>query len=95
MLAGATPYLRVLATVVASGFVARGAIAAQRLLDGTGDGATDGGTRKGADRDFLELRVARARVLIKRIVPSVHGLAAAVTAGADDLYAIPTGSLAV
>jgi hypothetical protein len=34
-------------------------------------------------------------VLITRILPNVHGLAAAVTAGADDLYAIPNGALSV
>jgi alkylation response protein AidB-like acyl-CoA dehydrogenase len=91
VLAGATPYLRVLATVVASGLVVRGAIAAQRILDG----AEGAGARNAAERDFLAVRIARARVLITRILPNVHGLAAAVTAGADDLYAIPNGSLSV
>jgi alkylation response protein AidB-like acyl-CoA dehydrogenase len=87
VLAGATPYLRVLATVVASGLVVRGALAGQRSLDSA--------SASGADADFLQLRVARARVLVTRILPSVHGLAAAVTAGADDLYAIPSAQLTV
>jgi len=30
----------------------------------------------------------RARVLVTRILPCVHGLAPVVTAGADDLYAL-------
>jgi 3-(methylthio)propanoyl-CoA dehydrogenase len=87
LLAGATPYLRVLATVVASGLVTRGAFAAQRALDA--------GSASAADASFLALRVARARVLVTRILPGVHGLAAAVTAGADDLFAIPTAQLTV
>jgi 3-(methylthio)propanoyl-CoA dehydrogenase len=86
-LAGATPYLRVLATVVASTLVMRGAIAAQRALDA---GVADAG-----ESELLAVRVARARILMTRVLPSVHGLAPAVLAGADDLFAISTGRLSV
>jgi 3-(methylthio)propanoyl-CoA dehydrogenase len=86
-LAGATPYLRVLATVVASALVMRGAIAAQRALDTGGSDASEAA--------FLAVRVARARVLITRVLPSVHGLAPAVLARADDLFAIDADRLSV
>jgi len=79
-LAGATPYLRLLATVVATGLVLRGAVAAQQRLD-----AGDHGPYSAA---FLRARVLRARILVTRVLPVVHGLAPVVTAGADDLFAL-------
>jgi len=75
-LAGATPYLR-LAGVTAGGWLmARSALAAQRLL---GDGL--------GDAEFLEQKIVTARFYCDQILPQVHGLVPAVTAGADDLVA--------
>ena len=82
--AGATPYLRVLATVVAGVLLARGAAGAQRLLD-------EGGA---ADEGFLRAKITIARFFATQIVPSVGGLAAAVTAGAEDLRSLTPEQLA-
>jgi hypothetical protein len=79
-LAGATPYLRVLATVVATALVVRGLVAAERARS----------AGEAVDAGLLAARTARARVLVRRILPRVHGLAAAVRAGAGDLYAAGT-----
>ena len=83
--AGATPYLRLLATVVGGVLLARGAAAAQRLLD---EGAS------GADADFLAAKVTIARFFATQLVPGVLGLEAAVTAGAADLRALSASQLA-
>jgi 3-(methylthio)propanoyl-CoA dehydrogenase len=83
--AGATPYLRLLATVVGGVLLARGAAAAQRLLD---EGAS------GADADFLVAKVTIARFFAAQLLPGVLGLEAAVTAGAADLRALEPGQLA-
>jgi 3-(methylthio)propanoyl-CoA dehydrogenase len=83
--AGATPYLRLLATVVGGVLLARGAAAAQRLLD---EGAS------GADADFLVAKVTIARFFATQLLPGVLGLEAAVTAGAADLRALEPGQLA-
>jgi len=76
-LAGATPYLRVLATVIATALVVRGLVAAERAR----------AAGEAVDAGLLAARTARARVLVRRVLPRVHGLAAAVRAGAADLYA--------
>ncbi len=76
-LAGATPYLRVLATVVATALVVRGVVRAERARE-AGDAS---------DAALLASRIARARVLVHRVLPRVHGLAPVVRAGAADLYA--------
>jgi 3-(methylthio)propanoyl-CoA dehydrogenase len=83
--AGATPYLRLLATVVGGVLLARGAAAAQGLLD---EGAS------GADADFLAAKVTIARFFATQLLPGVLGLEAAVTAGATDLRALEPGQLA-
>jgi acyl-CoA dehydrogenase len=80
VLAGASPYLRMLATIIATGLVVRGVAAAHTA-------ATDGRLAGHAD-DVLAARTLRARILVTRILPSVHGLAPVVTAGADDLFAL-------
>ncbi|MEX2549127.1 MAG: acyl-CoA dehydrogenase [Nitriliruptoraceae bacterium] len=82
--AGATPYLRALATVVGGVLLARGAAAARRLLD---DGASP------ADEGFLEAKITIARFFASQVVPSVPGLVAAVTAGAGDLRALDPAQL--
>ncbi|MCC5947653.1 MAG: acyl-CoA dehydrogenase [Nitriliruptoraceae bacterium] len=84
--AGATPYLRCFATVVGAGLLARGAAAAQQRLD-DGDTAPYGA-------DFLAAKVTLARFFATQLLPSVHGLTGAITAGADDLYAVAPGALA-
>jgi 3-(methylthio)propanoyl-CoA dehydrogenase len=80
--AGATPYLRVFATVVGGWLLARGAQAAQELLDG-GAGATDVW-----DDHYLQARIVIARFYAEQLLPQVAGLADAVRAGAGDLYAL-------
>jgi len=82
--AAATPYLRAFATVVGGVLLARGAAAAQRLLE-------DGGSS--AEERFLEARVTTARFFATQVVPSVSGLVAAATAGASDLRALDADQL--
>jgi 3-(methylthio)propanoyl-CoA dehydrogenase len=84
--AGATPYLRIFGTVVGGLYLAKGAAAAQRLLD-----AGDTGT---FDADYLQARITVARFYAEQLLPQVHGLVGAVTAGADDLYALTPTQLA-
>jgi 3-(methylthio)propanoyl-CoA dehydrogenase len=80
ILAGASAYLRLLSTVLATGLVVRGVAAAHAVaVDGRLPGYGD---------DVLAARTLRVRVLVTRILPSVHGLAPVITAGADDLYAL-------
>lgn len=80
VLAGASAYLRLLSTVIATGLVVRGVAAAH--------GAAVDGRLAGYGDDLLAARTLRARVLVQRILPSVHGLAPVVTAGAEDLFAL-------
>ncbi len=84
--AGATPYLRVFATVVGASLLARGAKAAQAAIDSGDTGSFDA--------DFLAAKVSIARFFATQILPSVHGHVASITAGADDLYAVAPASLA-
>jgi 3-(methylthio)propanoyl-CoA dehydrogenase len=75
-LAGATPYLRVCGVVVGGWLLARSAQAAARLLaDGQGDA------------EFLRQKMVTARFYVDQVLPQVHGLVPAVTAGAGDLTA--------
>jgi alkylation response protein AidB-like acyl-CoA dehydrogenase len=83
--AGATPYLRLFATVVGGVLLARGAAAAQRLLD---EGAA------GDEARFLTAKVTIARFFATQLLPAVHGLVPAVTAGAGDLRALDADQLA-
>ena len=79
-LAGADPYLRLLSTVLATGLVVRGVAAAHvAAADGSASAPTP---------ELLAARTVRARVLVTRLLPAVHGLAPVVVAGADDLYAL-------
>jgi len=82
VLAGATAYLRLLSTVVATGLVVRGVAAAHRAAEDAG------GALPGYPDGMLPARLLRARVLVRRVLPAVHGLAPIATAGADDLYAL-------
>ncbi len=80
VLAGADAYLRLLSTVIATGLVVRGVVRAHAA-------AVDG-TLPGQSAGALETRILRARVLVTRVLPVVHGLVPIVTAGADDLFAL-------
>ena len=77
-LAGATPYLRLLATVVGGWLLAKSAAAAQAELDA---GAT--ATRA----SFLEQKLITARFYLQQLLPSQLGLVACVTGGHDLLAA--------
>ncbi len=73
-LSGATPYLRLLATVVAGGLMARSAlIASKELAAGSGDAA------------FLLARVLTGRFFCEQLLPQVDGWEASVCAGAEPL----------
>jgi alkylation response protein AidB-like acyl-CoA dehydrogenase len=73
---GATPFLRMFATTVAGHLLAVGAAAAQaRVAAGDPD-------------PFYADKVTTARFYMGNVLPTVHGMLDAVTAGADDLYAI-------
>jgi hypothetical protein len=80
VLGGASAYLRLLSTVIATGLVVRGVAAAH--------GAATRGAGPAIPAGTLEARTLRARVLVTRILPGVHGLAPVVTAGAQDLFAV-------
>jgi alkylation response protein AidB-like acyl-CoA dehydrogenase len=76
-LAGATPYLRLLAQVAGGAYMARAAAVAKAHLDeGIGDA------------DHLTEQIALAEFYVDQLMPQVFGLVPAVTAGADPLYAI-------
>ena len=77
-LAGATPYLRLAATVVSGGLLGRQALVA------AGGAATD---------PFLAAKVTTARLFLEQAVPSATGLLPSITAGAEVLDAIPTALL--
>jgi 3-(methylthio)propanoyl-CoA dehydrogenase len=83
--AGATPYLRIFGTVVGGAGLAKGAAAAQRLLDA--------GQTASFDEGFLTAKVATARFYLEQLLPQVGGLLPAVIAGADDLYALSPAQL--
>jgi hypothetical protein len=71
------------AQVAAGSYLARGAAAASRLV---AEGA--------ADAEFLEARTVIARFYMTQLLPVVHGLLPAVTAGSDDLFALSPTQLA-
>jgi alkylation response protein AidB-like acyl-CoA dehydrogenase len=82
-LAGATPFLRMFGLLVGARYLAEAALAARAdLAEGIGD------------TEHLEARLVVARFYAENLLPAVHGLAPAVTAGFDDLYAVGPGALA-
>ena len=81
--AGATPYLRMLATTVGGFLLAKGALAATRLRG-----------EDGADKVFLDARVVTARFFAEQILSQVPALAAQVTAGEQMLFALDPEQLA-
>ncbi len=83
-LAAAVPYLRLVATTVGAWLLAKGALAAHRLLEA--DDAT-------YPAEFLEAKIVTARFFATQLLPAVHGLLPSIQAGAGDLYAIEPGFL--
>ena len=82
-LAGATPFLRMFGLLTGGRYLAEAALAARADLDaGVGDA------------EYLEARITVARFYAANLLSGVAGLAGAVTAGFDDLYAISPESLA-
>ncbi len=77
-LAASSPYLRMLATVVCGGLVAKAALAADRLDDG----------------DFRSARLVSAKFFGEQLLPQAAALEGAVTAGATDLFALSPEQLA-
>jgi 3-(methylthio)propanoyl-CoA dehydrogenase len=78
-LAGSSPYLRLLGTVVCGGLLAR---AARAALDGDDDPG------------FRRAKVVSAKFFGEQVLPTAPGLLGAVTAGAADLYALDADQLA-
>ncbi len=83
VLAGATPYLRLMGTVAGGWLLARAAAAARELLRVDDRGGYDGA--------FLEARIAAADFYLGQILPTAMGLLPAVTAGARALDPIGLG----
>jgi alkylation response protein AidB-like acyl-CoA dehydrogenase len=76
-LAGATPYLRMLATLVGAWLMARAALVAiSRLEAGS------------ADAGFYEAKLATATFFVTQTLPAAMGLKASVRGGIDDLMAV-------
>jgi hypothetical protein len=78
VLAGATPYLRMMGVLTGGWLVTRAALSATALLAG-GDGEFD--------PEYLDQRVVVARFYAAQVLPQVAALAPAVTAGVGDLAA--------
>jgi hypothetical protein len=76
-LAGATPYLRLVAVVLGGWLMARQALAATARL-----ASADG------DRALLEAKLVTARFYCTQLLPQAAGLVPAVTAGAPDLVGL-------
>jgi len=75
-LAGATPYLRLLSTVVAGGLMAKGAAVAHAEL-------TDGAT--GDRAEFLSQKIVTTSFFIEQLVPAQLGLMPSIMSGNDVL----------
>ena len=83
-LAGASPYLRMFSLLTAGWLMARQALQAKAAID-EGDG--------GDDADVVRGKLATARFFCEQLLPAVSGLAPAVTAGADELFAADLATL--
>ncbi|HEY6532217.1 MAG TPA: acyl-CoA dehydrogenase [Acidimicrobiales bacterium] len=82
-LAGATPFLRMFSLLVGGRYLAEAALAARSEL-GAGTG----------DTEHLRARIVVARFYAENLLPAVIGLAPAVQAGFEDLYAVGPEALA-
>src|SRR5665811_770199 len=76
-LAGATPFLRLIGTVIGGWLMGKAALAADSMIQ-TGDG----------NEQFLRAKLATAKFYGEQLLPSVYGLIESVTAGAEQLFAI-------
>jgi alkylation response protein AidB-like acyl-CoA dehydrogenase len=83
-LAGSSPYLRQFGLVVCGWLLATAALAAS---------AEAHRAPGSCSHEVLEAKVAVARFYVTQLLPQASGLVGAVTAGADDLFAIPAGAL--
>ncbi|MDH4168551.1 MAG: acyl-CoA dehydrogenase [Acidimicrobiia bacterium] len=81
-LAGATPYLEMMGLVTGGWLSARSALAAHRALEAGTD-----------DQDFYRAKIASASYFCTQELPRAHGLRAAVTAGAEALFALTPSQL--
>jgi 3-(methylthio)propanoyl-CoA dehydrogenase len=86
VLAGATPYLRLLSTLTAGYLMARSALIASELLDAGNSGAESA--------EFLRAKVATGRYFCEQVMPASDGLVAAVTGGAEATMAFDASLLA-
>ncbi len=77
VLAASAPYLRLLGTVVCGGLLGKAALAAAGSV-----------AEAGVDTDFYRAKVISAKYFGEQILPTAAGLLGAVTAGADDLFAL-------
>jgi acyl-CoA dehydrogenase len=80
LLGASSPFLRLLATTVCGGLMAKMAIAAHRSDD--------------FDESFRTAKAVSARFFGEQILPTVNGLLPAVQATADDLFALSADALA-
>jgi acyl-CoA dehydrogenase len=85
VLSASTPYLRLLGTVVCGGLLARAALAAMPAAD---DDARDPAGEMALEVAFRQAKVVSARFFGEQILPTAVGLLGAITAGADDLFAL-------
>lgn len=76
-LAGATPYLRMLATLVGAWMMTRGALVAKTQLDA---GAPD--------TSFYDAKLATATFFVSQTLPAAMGLRSSVEGSVDDLMAV-------
>ena len=83
VLGGASPFLRLMGSVVGGYYLARSAaVAAAKLEAG------------GGDEDFLKAKVVTAKFYGDNILMPSLGLVSAIKAGAEDLYALSAEALA-
>jgi hypothetical protein len=80
--AGATPFLKAWGLTVGGWLLARGALAASRLL-----------AAGASDRAFLERRIVTARFFVEQMLPGAAAQASIAVQGEDLLYAVPADQL--
>ncbi len=80
-LAGATPYLKLFGTVAGGFYLAKGALAAHKQMDGS-------------DAGYLKSRIAMAQFFAENSLSTTSGLVAPCTRGAELLYALTPDEMA-
>ncbi len=81
-LAGSSPYLRMLATTICGGLMAKAAIAGNKALDSS------------VEEGFHKAKVVSAKFFGEQILPTATAFESAATAGAGDLFALTAEQLA-